>query len=92
MKLEDTIEMMKSSDRKKQFMAEYCQALIRKNKLKQALRDMKEDDSVAGRNCLKKICEIQLKAMSDYIAALGARSVVEGIGIDTADLISQCHE
>lgn len=79
MELRDTAEMMTSADYKERFKAEYCQNVIRYEKLK-AMLD-KWDRGVLGFNptCPRSTYNMQIKAMTDYIAVLEARAVMEGI-------------
>lgn len=79
MELRDTVVMMESADYKERFKAEYYQNVIRYEKLK-AMLD-KWDRGVLGFNpmCPRSTYNMQIKAMTDYIAVLEARAVMEGI-------------
>ena len=79
MELKNTINMMNSDDYKERFKAEYCQVVIRYHKLKAMLE--KWDNGALNFNptCPRSTYNIQISAMTDYIAILEARAVMEGI-------------
>ena len=79
MELKDTIEMMTSEDYKERFKAEYYQTKIRYGKLKYMLEGW--DDGTLGfiPICPRSTYDLQISAMTDYIAILEARAVMEGI-------------
>ena len=79
MELKDTVEMMGSEDYKERFKAEYCQVKIRYWKLKYMLEkwDNKLLDFVP--TCPRSTYNMQIRAMSDYIAILEMRAAMEGI-------------
>ena len=81
MELKDTIRMMESEDYKERFKAEYYQIVIRYKKLSAMLE--KWDNVTLGFNptCPRSTYNIQVKAMTDYIAILEARAVMEGIAL-----------
>ena len=81
MELKDTIRMMESEDYKERFKAEYYQIVIRYKKLSAMLE--KWDNGTLGFNttCPRSTYNIQVKAMTDYIAILEARAVMEGIAL-----------
>lgn len=81
MKLDQTIDLMCSSDYKERFAAEYLQVKIRANALKKML--ILWD---TGRLAFKPICSkdmyvLQLNCMEGYIAALELRAVAEHINL-----------
>ena len=79
MRLDDTAEMMSSPDYKERFRAEYCQVAIRYHKLK-AMMDKWDQGMLDFKpTCTRSIYSMQVKAMTDYIAVLEARAVMEGI-------------
>ena len=78
-KLSDTIENMVSEDYKKRFLAEYWQAVIRYEKLLKMLKDWDDDALTFEPTCPRSTYNMQIKAMSDYIAVLEARAVMENI-------------
>lgn len=78
-KLSETLEMMVSEDYKKRFVAEYWQLVIRYEKLCQMLKDWDNDTLNFEPTCPRSTYNMQIKAMSDYIAVLEARAVMENI-------------
>lgn len=81
MVLKDTVEMMNSDDYKERFKAEYYQLVIRYNKLKSMLAKWDKGTLNFDPICPRSIYNMQIKAMTDYIAVLEARAVMEGINL-----------
>ena len=79
MRLDDTAERMSSPDYKERFRAEYCQVAIRYHKLKAMLDKWDQGMLDFKPTCPRSIYSMQVKAMTDYIAVLEARAVMEGI-------------
>ena len=79
MELKDTVEMMSSEDYKERFKAEYYQVKIRYRKLKYMLERWDNELLDFVPTCPRSTYDIQIRAMSDYIAVLEARAVMEGI-------------
>ena len=79
MKLKDTIEIMVSEDYKERFKAEYCQVKIRYGKLKYMLERWDSGLLDFTPTCPRSTYDMQIRAMSDYIAVLEARAVMEGV-------------
>lgn len=79
MELKDTIEMMNSSDYKERFKAEYQQVVIRYQKLATMLEKWDSGELNFSPTCPRSIYNMQISAMTDYIAVLEARAVMEGI-------------
>lgn len=79
MELRDTVEMMNSADYKERFKAEYQQVVIRYEKLKAMLQKWDNGELNFIPTCPRSTYNIQIKAMTDYIAVLEARAVMEGI-------------
>ena len=79
MELKDTVEMMGSEDYKEIFKAEYCQVKIRYGKLKYMLERWDNELLDFVPTCPRSTYDMQIRAMSDYIAVLEARAVMEGI-------------
>lgn len=77
--LRDTIEMMNSGDYKERFKAEYYQVVIRYQKLKSILDKWDDDQLEFTPTCPRSTYNMQITAMTDYIAVLEARAVMEGI-------------
>ena len=79
MRLDDTAEMMSSPDYKERFRAEYCQVAIRYHKLEAMLDKWNQGMLDFEPPCPRSTYNMQVKAMTDYIAVLEARAVMEGI-------------
>lgn len=77
--LKDTVEMMNSADYKERFKAEYAQVVIRYQKLKAMLHKWDNSELNFQPTCPRSTYNMQIKAMTDYIAVLEARAVMEGI-------------
>ena len=81
MELNDTIELMKSSDYNERFKAEYYQVKIRYEKLKAMLIQCDNGELKSTLACSRAHYEIQKKAMLDYISILETRANIEGIDL-----------
>ena len=79
MELKDTVEPMMSDDYKERFKAEYYQVKIRYEKLKYMLERWDNELLDFIPTCPRSTYDMQIRAMSDYIAVLEARAVMEGI-------------
>ena len=77
--LRDTIKMMNSEDYKERFKAEYYQVVIRYQKLKSMLDKWDNDQLEFAPTCPRSTYNMQITAMTDYIAVLEARAVMEGV-------------
>ena len=77
--LSQTIDMMTSDDYKERFRAEYAQVVIRYKKLKFMLEKWDAGNLNFNPTCPRSTYNIQIKAMTDYIAILEARAVMEHI-------------
>ena len=77
--LRDTVEMMNSEDYKERFKAEYYQVVIRYQKLKSMLDKWDNDQLEFAPTCPRSTYNMQITAMTDYIAVLEARAVMEGV-------------
>jgi hypothetical protein len=75
--LRDTIKMMNSEDYKERFKAEYYQVVIRYQKLKSMLNKWDNDQLEFAPTCPRSTYNMQITAMTDYIAVLEARAVME---------------
>ncbi len=82
MELRDTVEMMNSADYKKRFRAEYQQNVIRYQKLVAMLKKWDKEELKFEPVCPRSTYNMQIKAMTDYIAVLEARAVMEGISLE----------
>lgn len=83
MELKDTIGMMQSADYKERFKAEYQQVVIRYQKLLGMLEkwDKGELDFIPA--CPRSTYNMQISAMTNYIAVLEARAVMEDVDLET---------
>lgn len=79
MELKDTISLMTSADYKNRFKAEYIQNVVRYKKLKSMLDKWDNGKLDFSPTCPRSTYNIQVKAMTDYIAVLEARAVMEGV-------------
>lgn len=77
--LNDTVELMNSSDYRERFIAEYKQLAIRYKGLREMLDKWDHDELDFKPTCPRSTYNMQIKAMVDYIAVLEARAVMEGI-------------
>ena len=77
--LKDTAEMMTSEDYKERFKAEYAQVCIRYQKLAAMLEKWDKGELNFIPTCPRSTYNMQFAAMTDYIAVLEARAVMEGI-------------
>ena len=77
--LKDTVEMMNSSDYKERFKAEYAQVVIRYQKLKAMLEKWDNGELNFIPTCPRSTYNMQIKAMTDQIAVLEARAVMENV-------------
>lgn len=79
MELKDTIEFMQSDDYKDKFKAEYWQVADRYKKLSAMLVKWDKGELNFTPTCPRSTYNMQLKAMTDYMAVLEIRAVAEGI-------------
>lgn len=82
MELRETVEMMNSSDYKERFKSEYQQVVIRYQKLKAMLEKWDKGELNFEPTCPRSTYNMQIKAMTDYIAVLEARAVMENVNLD----------
>ena len=82
MKLKDTVEMMKSSDYKERFRAEYFQLKIRMDGLAGMLIKMENNMLNFTPKCSYDLLNGQLKAMNLYALYLEERADIEGINLN----------
>lgn len=81
MELKDTVEMMNSADYKERFKAEYDQLAIRYKGLKSMLDKWDNGTLQFKPTCPRSTYNMQIKAMTDYLAVLEARAVMENIDL-----------
>ncbi len=79
MELKETVEMMNSADYKERFKAEYQQVVIRYRKLASMLEKWDNGELNFTPTCPRSTYNMQVRAMTDYIAVLEARAVMEGV-------------
>ena len=77
--LKDTVELMTSTDYRDRFIAEYQQLVIRYRGLRSMLDKWDRGELEFKPTCPRSTYNMQIKAMTDYIAVLEARAVMEGI-------------
>ena len=77
--LSQTVDMMTSSDYKERFKAEYAQVVLRYERLKDMLEELDNGTLRLEPTCPRSTYNMQIKAMTDYIAILEARAVMEDI-------------
>jgi hypothetical protein len=82
MKLNETTALMTSENYKERFQAEYYQTVIRYNKLKTMLEKWDEGTLDFSPTCPRSTYNMQIKAMTDYIAVLEARAVMEDVKLN----------
>ena len=85
MKLAETVEMMNSTDYKDRFKAEYYQLAIRYKGLKAMLDKWDNGTLQFEPTCPRSTYNMQIKAMTDYLAVLEARAVMENIVLDVVE-------
>lgn len=88
MKLSDTVPMMNSTDYKEMFKAEYFQLKIRIAGLQSMLEKWDNHTSDFEPVCDRKIYNIQLKIMKDYMNVLENRAVTENIDLSCENIES----
>lgn len=81
MELQDTVNLMQSTDYKDRFIAEYWQLKIRYDKLTKFLSDWDNDTLTIQPSCARGIHEAQLSAMKEYLHILEMRATIEKIEI-----------
>lgn len=81
-KLQSTAVLMQSFDYKERFIAEYKQLVIRYRGLVRMINQWDKGELSFNPTCPRSTYNSQLKAMSDYMAVLKARAVMEGIELE----------
>ena len=77
--LDGTVALMCSRDYRDRFVAEYNQLVIRYKGLRNMLDKWDRNELDFKPTCPRSTYNMQIKAMTDYIAVLEARAVMEGI-------------
>lgn len=79
--LNETVEMMNSSDYKERFKAEYYQLEYRYNKLKKMLEDWDNSKLSFIPTCDRDVYTTQIVSMGVYLNVLKQRAGIEGIEV-----------
>ena len=79
MELKDTIELMQSTDYKDRFKAEYWQVADRFKKLSAMLVKWDKGELNFTPTCPRSTYNMQIKAMTDYMAVLEIRAIAEDV-------------
>ena len=82
MELEDTVDMMKSSDYKERFKAEYWQIKIRWEKLHRMLVKYEAGTLGFEPSCSLELLKKQAFHMGNYIDILEIRAEIENIDLE----------
>lgn len=82
MKLNETVELMNSSDYKERFRAEYLQLKIRMEGLSAMLKKYKAGTLNFTPSCSYDLLNAQFKAMDLYASYLEERAKIEDINLD----------
>lgn len=77
--LKETISLMESDNYKERFKAEYCQLVIRYERLVNMLEKWDKGELPFEPTCPRSTYNIQVRAMADYLAIMEARAVMENI-------------
>lgn len=77
--LKDTVELMNSEDYRDRFVAEYKQLVIRYKGLMNMLDKWDRGELNFEPTCPRSTYNMQIKAMTDYIAVLEERAVMEEV-------------
>ncbi|UBK93086.1 hypothetical protein KLF37_07105 [Clostridium perfringens] len=80
--LNETVQMMKSSDYKERFKAEYLQAKIRYDKLDTMTVKYEAGTLNFTPSCSLELLKEQKKHMGNYIRCLKIRAEIEGIDLE----------
>ncbi len=81
MELKETVKMMNSADYKERFKAEYQQVAIRYQKLAAMLEKWDKGELEFTPTCPRSTYNMQVRAMTDYIAVLETRAVMEDVDL-----------
>ena len=83
--LKDTVDLMKSSDYKERFIAEYTQVKIRYEKLKDFCNKIEVAEMTKTeppkQDCPLELLREQQKYMGQYISILEKRAIIEHIAL-----------
>ena len=82
--LKDTMPLMISTDYKERFLAEYIQLKTRLVGLKTMLHNWDNDKLSFFPTCPRSTYDLQVEAMTKYLAVLEARAKIENIELEGA--------
>jgi len=82
MKLNETVDMMNSTEYKERFRAEYLQLTIRMCGLREMLKKYKANMLNFTPSCSYDLLNCQFKAMDMYASYLEERAILEGIELN----------
>ena len=82
--LKDTMPLMISTDYKERFLAEYIQLETRLVGLKTMLHNWDNDKLSFVPTCPRSTYDLQVEAMTKYLAVLEARAKIENIELEGA--------
>lgn len=82
LQLNETVQMMASTDYKERFKAEYLQLKIRIEGLSNMLKKYKEGTLTFEPNCSYELLHTQLVYMECYLNTLEERAKIEGIELE----------
>lgn len=80
--LPSTAILMNSAGYKERFKAEYMQLLIRYRGLRSMLEKWDKGELTFSPTCPRSTYNMQITAMTDYMAVLEARAVMEDVNLD----------
>lgn len=80
--LPETAIMMNSADYKDRFKAEYLQLVIRYRGLKAMLENWDKGELSFSPTCPRSTYNMQIASMTDYLAVLEARAVMENVDLN----------
>lgn len=81
MNLQDTVDLMTSSNYKDRFKAEYCQTKTRLEKLKDLLKKWDNGTLDFTPSCPRQLLAEQAEHMQKYLDILEARAKIEEVSI-----------
>ena len=89
MELKDTVELMSSKDYKERFVAEYCQAKIRYDKLDAMTVKYEAGTLDFKPDCSLELLKQQKSYMGNYIRVLKIRAEIENVELPKMDFVEQ---
>ena len=89
MELKDTVDLMSSRDYKERFVAEYCQAKIRYDKLDEMTVKYEAGTLGFKPDCSLELLKQQKSHMGNYIRVLKIRAEIENVKLPKMDFVEQ---